>query len=58
MFEKDSGMYLSAGRSKNTKERISTSEVCLSHADIQIKEPTQQHDIGDTLLSNIGAGSL
>ena len=43
------------GMSKNMKERISTCEICLSHADSQMKEPIIQHDIGETPWSKIGA---
>ena len=43
------------GMSKNMKERISTCEICLSHADTQMKEPIIQHDIGETPWSKIGA---
>ena len=41
--------------SKNMKERISTCEICLTHADSQMKEPIIQHDIGETPWSKIGA---
>ena len=43
------------GMSKNMKERISTCEMCLSHADSQMKEPIIQHDIGEPPWSKIGA---
>ena len=43
------------GMSKNMKERISTCEICLSHADSQMKEPIIQHDIGETPWTKIGA---
>ena len=43
------------GMSKNMKKRISTFEMCLSHADSQMKEPSIQHDIGETPWSKIGA---
>ena len=43
------------GMSKNMKECISTCEICLSHADSQIKEPIIQHDIGETPWSKTGA---
>ena len=43
------------GMSKNMKERISTCEICLTHADSQMKEPIIQHDIGETPWSKIGA---
>ena len=56
MFEKDARMYILARNVKNIKERISTCEICLSHADSQMKEPIIQHDIGGTPWSKIGAG--
>ena len=43
------------GMSKNMKERISTCEICLTHADSQMKVPIIQHDIGETPWSKIGA---
>ncbi len=44
--------------SKNTKWRISTCVICLSHADSQMKEPIIQPGIGETILVNDRRGSL
>ena len=43
------------GISKNMKERISTCDICLSHAYSQMKEPIIQQCIGETPWSTIGA---